>query len=48
MVKMGKGNYGYFGADGSLIPFSSGVNEIAFGWNGSNFGGGIIKKMELH
>ena len=42
--KDGEGNYGYFGADGSLIPFSSGVNEIAFGWHGSNYGGGIIKK----
>lgn len=31
-------------ADDSFVPFSSGVNEIAFGWNGSNFGGGIIKK----
>lgn len=42
------GKYGFNtdpnrGAD-TFSPFSSGVNEIAFGWNGSNYGGGIIKK----
>ena len=42
------GKYGFNtdpnrGAD-TFSPFSSGVNEIAFGWNGSNYGCGIIKK----
>lgn len=42
------GKYGFNtdpnrGAD-TFSPFSSGVNEIAFGWHGDNFGGGIIKK----
>lgn len=39
----GDGNYGYYGADGSLIPFKSGMNKLATGtFTISNNGGGNV------